>query len=104
MEEKCVHWSIYLDKKQSVSRDIFDVQVVIQFNISLVSKRNNPERKFYMANFRWRKKQQFQERDIARQKVLLQDIDTRRQKFLENYNKKINKEAAKMKSNAMRKD
>lgn len=57
-----------------------------------------------MANFRWRKKQQFQERDIARQKVLLQDITTRRQKFIEDYNKKINKEATKMKSNAMRKD
>lgn len=57
-----------------------------------------------MANFRWRKRQQFQERDIAKQKVLLQRIDTRRQKFIEDYNKKINKETAKMKSNVTRKN
>lgn len=57
-----------------------------------------------MANFRWREKQQFQERDIAKQKVLLQRIDTRRQKFIEDYNKKINKETTKMKSNVIKKD
>jgi len=51
-----------------------------------------------LANFRWRKKQQFQEKDIAKQKVLLQRIDARRQKFIEDYNNKINKETARMKS------
>jgi len=51
-----------------------------------------------LANFRWRKKQQFQEKNIAKQKVLLQRIDARRQKFIEDYNNKINKETARMKS------
>nr|XP_012221979.1 PREDICTED: fibrous sheath-interacting protein 2 [Linepithema humile] len=45
---------------------------------------------------RWRKKQHFQKEDIAIQKMLLQCIDTQRQKFIENYNKKINKETARM--------
>lgn len=51
-------------------------------------------------NFRWRRKLEFQEKDIVRQKMLLQCIDTRRQQFIEDYNKKINKKTAKMKSNA----
>ncbi|XP_011872214.1 PREDICTED: fibrous sheath-interacting protein 2 isoform X2 [Vollenhovia emeryi] len=46
---------------------------------------------------RWKKKQQFQENDIAKQKILLERVETHRQKFIEDYNKKINKETAKMK-------
>ncbi|KYN27003.1 Fibrous sheath-interacting protein 2 [Trachymyrmex cornetzi] len=46
---------------------------------------------------KWTKKRQFQEKDIAKQKMLLQRIDVRRQKFIEDYNNKINKETAKMK-------
>ncbi|XP_012532941.1 fibrous sheath-interacting protein 2 [Monomorium pharaonis] len=46
---------------------------------------------------RWRKKQQFQEEDIAKQEMLLQCIDARRQRFIEAYNNKINEEATKMK-------
>ncbi|XP_011697111.1 PREDICTED: fibrous sheath-interacting protein 2 isoform X2 [Wasmannia auropunctata] len=45
----------------------------------------------------WRKKQRFQEKEIAKQKVLLQRIDARREKFIENYNNRINKETARMK-------
>lgn len=56
-----------------------------------------------MAVFRWRRKQQFQEKDIAKQKALLQHIDIRRQKFIEDYNNKINRETARMKSNVMKK-
>jgi len=36
--------------------------------------------------------------------MLLQRIDVRRQKFIEDYNNKINKKTAKMKSNVIRKD
>ncbi|KAG5348346.1 FSIP2 protein, partial [Acromyrmex charruanus] len=46
---------------------------------------------------KWTKKRQFQEKDIAKQKMLLQRIDVRRQKFIEDYNNKINKKTAKMK-------
>ncbi|KYQ47925.1 hypothetical protein ALC60_12883 [Trachymyrmex zeteki] len=46
---------------------------------------------------RWTKKWQFQEKNIVKQKILLQRIDARRQKFIEDYNNKINKETVKMK-------
>ncbi|XP_018402263.1 PREDICTED: fibrous sheath-interacting protein 2 [Cyphomyrmex costatus] len=36
---------------------------------------------------RWIKKRQFQEKNIAKQKMLLQRIDARRQKFIKDYNK-----------------
>ncbi|XP_029676129.1 fibrous sheath-interacting protein 2 [Formica exsecta] len=45
---------------------------------------------------RWKKRQYFQEKDIAKQKTLLQCIDIRRQKFIQNYNDTINKETARM--------
>lgn len=57
----------------------------------------------FLANFRWRRKWQFQERDIAKQKMLLRQIDIRRRQFIKDYNKKINKETARMKSNAYEK-
>jgi hypothetical protein len=53
---------------------------------------------YIRTHFRWRKKQHFQKKDIAIQKMLLQCIDTQRQKFIEDYNKKINKETARMQS------
>lgn len=55
-------------------------------------------------NFRWKMKQQFQKGEIAKQKVLVQHVDAHRKQFIEDYNKKINKETAKIKSNAMRKN
>ncbi|XP_025264532.1 golgin subfamily A member 6-like protein 22 [Camponotus floridanus] len=45
---------------------------------------------------KWKKKQYLQEKDIAKEKALLQCIDIRRQKFIQNYNDKINKERARM--------
>ncbi|XP_032673888.1 trichohyalin isoform X2 [Odontomachus brunneus] len=45
---------------------------------------------------RWKRKRDFQERNIAEQEVLLQCLNTRRQVFITNYNDKIKKERARM--------
>ncbi|XP_070523692.1 fibrous sheath-interacting protein 2 isoform X3 [Cardiocondyla obscurior] len=46
---------------------------------------------------KWKRKLQFQEKDIERRKMILQRIDNRRKKFIDSYNEKINRETAKMK-------
>ncbi|XP_014473214.1 PREDICTED: fibrous sheath-interacting protein 2 [Dinoponera quadriceps] len=50
------------------------------------------------AEERWKRKHDFQEGDIAEQKMLLQCLNTRRQLFITDYNNKINEERARMES------
>lgn len=48
--------------------------------------------------FRWKRKQNSQEKDIAREKILLQRLNTRRQLYIEKYIRKTSKESARMQS------
>ncbi|TGZ45887.1 Fibrous sheath-interacting protein 2 [Temnothorax longispinosus] len=91
-------------RKKAKEKRLLDIEQRKQKEMEESKQKFIRKENLTLANFRWRKKQQFQERDIAKQKVLLQRIDIRRQKFIEDYNERINKETAKMKSNAMRKD
>ncbi|XP_072754977.1 uncharacterized protein [Anoplolepis gracilipes] len=62
-------------------------------NIRLINVKQQQQK---VIEERWKKRQYFQEKDIAKQKALLQYIDIRRQQFIQNYNDKINKETVKM--------
>ncbi|RLU19944.1 hypothetical protein DMN91_008503 [Ooceraea biroi] len=59
--------------------------------------RNKAERssRFYV-NFKWRKKVRVREKDMTIQETLLQRMRTNRQKFINDYKNKINKETARM--------
>jgi len=55
------------------------------------------------VNFRWKKKICVQERDMAMEKKLLQRMNTKRQKCIDDYKDKMNKEIARMQSKTMQK-
>jgi len=55
----------------------------------------------FCVNFRWKKKIRVQERDMTMEKSLLQRMNTERQKRINDYKDRMNREIARMQSKTM---